>query len=229
MPKVQITQPQQPKVPTVVFCLPGRSFSGEFLKAWSNLIQVCIQSGIRPILSQTYDPVVYYVRNKCLGGDVLRGKNQKPFNGEIDYDYMMWIDSDIIFTPEQVGALLKRDLPIVAGVYKMSDDTHYAVVKDWDVEYFKKSGSFQFLTPADVEGQDLVEVDYSGFGFMLVKRGVFESLEYPWFRPIMHDLGNGVMDFSSEDVSVCKMLKAVGHKIYIDPAVRVGHEKMRVL
>lgn len=227
MPKIQV--PTQQRAPTVVFCLPGREFSGNFLQAWSELLLSCVRVGIKPLLAQEYDPIVYYARSKCLGGSVLRGRYQKPFDGKIDYDYIMWIDSDVLFKPEQVFALIKRNLPIVAGVYKMADDIHYAAVKDWDLNYFGKNGSFKFLTPEDVAGQDLVEVSYSGFGFLLAKRGVFESLEYPWFRPIMHELGGDIVDFSSEDASVCELLRKVGHKIFIDPAVRVGHEKMRVL
>jgi hypothetical protein len=32
--------------------------------------------------------------------------------------------------------------------------------------------------------EDLIEVAYTGIGFMLIKKGVFERLEYPWFKPI---------------------------------------------
>ena len=28
-------------------------------------------------------------------------------------------------------------------------------------------------------------VDYTGFGWVLIKNGVFESLPYPWFAPKM--------------------------------------------
>ena len=34
----------------------------------------------------------------CLGADVLRGKDQKPFDGKLDYDFIMWIDSDQVFS-----------------------------------------------------------------------------------------------------------------------------------
>ena len=53
----------------IVFCMPGRSYSGEFLQSWSNLMVELQSSGIQFAISQKYDPVVYYARNKCLGGD----------------------------------------------------------------------------------------------------------------------------------------------------------------
>lgn len=218
---------------TVIFCIPGKSFSGTFFKCWSNFILQCINNNIRPLLVQEYDPVVYYVRNKCLGGSVLRGKFQKPYNGEIDYDYILWIDSDIIFDFSHFAKLLNWNKQVVSGIYMMSDKTNYAAVLNWDIEYFGKNGTFKFLQEKDIQGvTDLIEVAYSGFGFMLVKRGVFESLEYPWFRPITHTLSadnKDIVDFSSEDSSMCYTLREHGYKIYVDPTVRVGHEKSFVV
>lgn len=88
-------------IPTIVFCLPGNIFSGPFLECWTNLIAWCLASGIRPVVSREYSNNIYYSRNLCLGGDVMRGPEQKPFNGQIDYSHIMWIDSDILFSPEQ--------------------------------------------------------------------------------------------------------------------------------
>ena len=155
----------------------------------------------------------------------MRGRFQKPFNGQVPYDFMMWIDSDIVFKPQDFYALLNRSQDIVAGLYMMDGGKNFAAVKDWDEKFFEKNGCFQFLSPQDIEKKkDLMEVDYSGFGFMLVKLGVFESLEYPWFQPLFHEIAH-MRDFSSEDVSFCKLIKAKGYKIFIDPTVRVGHKK----
>jgi hypothetical protein len=81
----------------------------------------------------------------------------------------------------------------------------------------------------DVEGKSgLMEAAYTGFGFMLIKKGVFESMEYPWFRPVMKQIGNA-MDFCMEDVGFCLTARERGYKIFVDPQVRVGHEKRVVL
>ena len=76
----------------VVFCLPGASFGGRFLECWTELFAWCLKNGIKPVLSRKQSCNIYYVRNMCLGADVMRGKNQKPFDGKLDYDYLMWID-----------------------------------------------------------------------------------------------------------------------------------------
>ena len=38
----------------IVFCLPGNNFSGNFLTAWSELLQWCIKQDIKVIISQKY-------------------------------------------------------------------------------------------------------------------------------------------------------------------------------
>jgi GT2 family glycosyltransferase len=231
----------QHKPLSVVFCLPGNSFGGNFLAAWTDLIGFCLKQGIQPLLSRRQSCNSYYVRNMCLGADVVRGKDQKPFDGKIDYDFIMWIDSGILFTPQQFMKLLGHGADIVSGVYLMEDGKSLATVREWDEEYFTKNGHFKFMTVEDLtpphpqppllnkgEGESLIEVAYTGMGFMLVKRGVFEKLEYPWFRPLEKKIGD-MVDFTMEDVAFCLRAREAGFKILIDPAVRVGHEKKIVL
>ena len=59
---------------------------------------------------------------------------------------------------------------------------------------------------------------------MLVKKGVFENMKYPWFQPIEKRIGD-MVDFTMEDVAFCLRAKEKRFKIWIDPQVRVGHEK----
>jgi len=211
--------------PTIIFCLPGRQFSGDFLVCWTKLIQHCLVKGYVLYLSQRYTSNVYFVRSMCLGADVRLGEDQKPFNGKLFYTHILWIDSDICFTVENFEKLLSNDLDICGGLYLMEGGKQFAAVKIWDENVFEKNGSFDFLTPLDVDNQTHpIEVSYTGFGFLLIKKGVFEKIKYPWFSPEFSKIGNCV-DFASEDVSFCIKAKNAGFKIHIDPQIRVLHEK----
>jgi hypothetical protein len=213
----------------VIFCLTGNTFSGRFLDCFIETIVYCSKANISFSIIRQESSVVYFVRNKCLCGDTLRGENQKPFDGKIDYSHLMWIDNDIIFTPQQFQKLLDHDKDIVSGFYMMESRTQVATVEKWDEEKFKLDGSFEFLKLEDLKNKDgLFEVAYTGLGFMLVKKGVFESLSYPWFRPLFFDIGTA-KDFCSEDVSFCRLAIEKGFKIFVDPQLRVGHEKKVVL
>ena len=157
----------------ILFCLPGRSYSGRFLTCWTNLLVHCVKMGYKINVIQRYSCNLYYVRNMCLGTDVRRGENQKPFDGKLDYDYMMWIDSDVVFTPEQFERLLSHDKDIVSGLYKMENNTHYACVEHWNESEFLKNGHFQFIKPSDIEYRThkLIDVNYVGFGFIRFTNG----------------------------------------------------------
>jgi len=220
---------QKRKPLTIVACIPGREFSGRFFDAWNEFAEKCRAVGVNLIVSRRYDAVVYYARNKVAGGDVRRGAKQIPWGGEIDYDYMLWIDSDVVFRFEDFQRLLAHKVEMVAGLYLMADNTRYSAVERMDEEIFKKQGEFEFLTPAKLANtRGLVKVDYCGFGFVLVRKGVFERLEYPWFRPLYMEMGE-CTDFTSEDVGFCMMAKRAGIEMMIDPDVVVGHEKAVVL
>jgi len=225
----------------IMFCLPGKTFSNEFLMSWTNTFKHFIKCGVQVELINKYSSNVYYARNLCLGGNNIKGKHQKPWQGKINYDYMMWIDSDVIFTPKQVVDLIDisekyNEVKIVSGLYIMEDNKEYATVINWNLEYFKKYGRFEFLTKKALKSFDLkilFEVAYTGFGFMLIKNGVFEAIEYPWFRPLWEEvvLDNGIImsDYTSEDVGFCRTITEKGFKIYIDPNTIVGHEKPKIL
>lgn len=211
----------------IIFCLPGNKFSGEFMLNFISLLKFVESKGIRYQISQQYSSMVNFARCKCAGADVRRGKKQKPFNG-LPYDYMMWIDSDIIFNNESFEKLLAIDKYIASGWYSQPGGTS-PVVEKMNDDFFQKHGSYEFLTAEDMsEKQKPFLADYIGFGWVLIKKGVFESMEYPWFAPKIISLGEN-QDVCSEDVSWCHDAKKFGHEIWVDPSCRVGHEKTIVI
>jgi len=149
----------------------------------------------------------------------------KVLNGEVSYDYILWVDSDILFNIQSVISLITYDRDIVSGVAP----TGYGEAVACGI---RVHNVYQQLRLKDlikrVNGDRLVEVDYTGFGFILVKAGVFEALPYPWFKQEMEVINNDVY-YLSEDIGWCKRVKALGYKIYVDPFIRVGHEKSVVL
>ena len=231
-----------PRKKKVIIALPGSSFSSKFLMSWTQTLFTIWQLGKYELtVCPGESSFVTFARMKTLGLDVLRGSAQKAFN-DADFDVWVTIDSDVVFTPDQFIRLVDNTYEhnVVAGAYMMSDNTHLAVVKDWDHEFFVRNGSFQFLTPADLEvwRQDknntrFMPVSYVGMGFMAVTKKALDSLHYPFFNRRMEkiDLSNGVsiIDMCGEDVAFCKNLQKAGFDVYLDTELRVGHEKQMVL
>jgi len=214
----------------IIYCLPGRTFTKEFLHSWTSTILETSQRGYQFRMSCQYSAVVYFARNQCLGGSTLRGKKQKPFNGEIPYSHIVWIDSDIVWNPKDIFKLIDHDKDIIAGNYIMENNTHYTTVIDMKDEEFMRNGTYKFMSRKDLKKKKKIfKADYTGLGFMVIKSGVFEQMEYPWFRPIYKDFNEDVVEFTSEDVGFCGVAKSLGIDIWIDPTVHVGHQKSIVL
>jgi hypothetical protein len=217
---------------SVVFCLPGRGCSYIFLK---NFVQLCfdlVQAGASIQISQDYSSMVNFARCKCLGANVLRGPNQKPWDGKLEYDYQLWIDSDIVFDTEKFYRLVFHDKDIMSGWYCTEDGNTTSVAHWLEEDDFKNNGGVMNHETLETiqKRKKLFTVDYTGFGWVLIKKGVFENLEYPWFAPKMQVFNSGeVQDMCGEDVSFCLDAKAKGYEIWCDPVIRVGHEKTRII
>ena len=209
---------------TIVICCPGNSFSGTFIRSLTHLVRHLTSKGFQVYLCNAYSRNIYEVRNKCMLGSPTKGSNQQPFNG-IEYDYMLWIDNDIIFTSADFDLLYKHDVNVISGLYVMANDKEFAVVEYWDEEYFQKNGSFEFLAKENIRTRYMpFRVEYVGFGFILFKHGIFEQLQYPWFEPTYLNIKTS-RDYSMEDVTLCLKLKEKNIDIYVHPNVVLGHEK----
>lgn len=225
----------------IVFALPGDSFSSKFLVSWTATISKLWDTRAYEIMiSPATGSFVSFVRMQTLGLDVLRGEDQKPFNGQ-DFDVWITIDSDIVFTPEHIIQLIEStdDHPVVAGMYRMADLTHYAFVKDWDTNYFKENGTFKFSKPEEVEDWKketelkYYPVSYTGMGFMAVRKEVFDKMKYPYFdseiQEIVKDDGTKLRDICSEDVAFSKNIQKAGYQIVVNTELRVGHCKNLII
>ena len=230
---------QRVKGKQIVFCLPGRGCSYTFLKNFVQLSFDLVQNGNGIQISQDYSSMVNFARCKVLGANVLRGPKQIPWDGKLNYDYQLWIDSDIVFNTEKFWQLIDLAIPeneeekeIVAGWYA-TEDGHTTSVAHWlsEEDFAKNGGVMNHETVESItKRRKPFTVDYTGFGWVLIKKGVFERLEYPWFAPKMQVFDSGkVQDMCGEDVSFCLDAKDKGIVTWCDPRIRVGHEKTRVI
>ena len=225
----------------IVFGLPGDNFSSKFLLSWTATINALWESKKYDIVVSTgVSSFVTFARMQTLGLDVMRGIGQKPFDN-MDFDVWVTIDSDIIFTPQQILDLIEstEQHPVVSGMYRMSNLTSYTIVKDWDTDYFAKNGTFKFLTPEDVTNWKTetqlkyLPVHYTGLGFFAITKDVLRKMTYPYFnselQEIITDDGKILRDICSEDVAFCKNILKLGVPIVINTDIRVGHNKLIVI
>ncbi len=154
--------------------------------------------------------MVNFARCKVLGANVLRGPKQIPWDGKLKYDYQLWIDSDIVFNTESFYRLIAMDKDIAAGWY-MTEDGNTTSVAHWlEEDDFKNNGGVMNHETGETmsKRRKPFTVDYTGFGWVLIKNGVFENLEYPWFAPKMQVFDSGEV----QDIAVRTYLSVLMRK-----------------
>ncbi len=155
----------------VVIGLPGNSFSSKFIVSWTSSLNTLWEMNKYDIVvSPGISSFVSFARMQTLGLSNLRGIDQKAFDG-MNFDIFVTIDSDIVFTAQNLIDLIEatNEKDIVSGYYRMSDLKNLAIVKEWDINYFKKTGSFKYLQQEDIDKckeEKYLSVAYCGMGFM---------------------------------------------------------------
>jgi len=86
-----------------------------------------------------------------------------------------------------------------------------------------------YISEDDLKGDDLLESLYVGMGFMLVKKGVFETVKWPWFLSTTIPFVNRTEIMVTEDIYFCNKAREAGYKVWIDPTVKVGHQRNLVI
>lgn len=225
----------EPPKKNVIIAFPGKEFSGTFLMQWSESLLNLTQLGYKIALTNDYSAYVPFTRMMTLGLDTMRGNEQKPFDGKVDYDVWVTIDSDIIFTPKHLIELIEDTdkYPVISGMYKMANSKYIAAVREWNLAHFIKNGVYEFIDPETFD-KDLKhhEVAYVGMGFMACTREVLEKIEYPYFNYPTEELevdGKTISQVFSEDVSFSKRVTDAGYKIIINTDLRIGHEKKLIM
>lgn len=179
------------------------------------------------VINQCGGSHVGFTREKCMGWDDIRHlgtKDRVLFNGKWpDYDAILWVDSDIQFEPEDFLTLWDDQQDIVCGYYKMADARNLCCVME--VPNGRKEEEMSFMSVEEIQKHDtLIELNHGGLGFCLVRKGVFESIDPPFFMDQKIERG-GRVAYVGEDVAFFHKAREAGHHVYCDPRVKVGHYK----
>jgi hypothetical protein len=211
----------------LIICLPGNSWDINFQINLIKLQSYLEEKKISFMLNIVGGSNISFVREHCLGvtdREAYMLTPVKPFHEEIDYKFIIWIDSDVIFEPLWIVQMMSYNKNIVSGFYKKSSQHFTSTL--WQKDIHKP---YAVMTEKDLENKkDLIRLKWNGFGFMLIKRGVFETIPRPWFLTTVVDYGQGLR-MAAEDVYFCLQAEKYGFEILGDPLVRCGHLKTALL
>lgn len=148
--------------------------------------------------------------------DVARN-NIAKYAKDNKFDYIFWVDSDIILPKDTLVKLLSHGKDIVAGVYA------YKIIGGKNVvAKRKKEGDtsddpkYEDIPVSDIlKHKGLMKVDGFGFGCVLTKTEIFDKIPYPWFI-YTQEMG--------EDIYLCRKAQNAGYELFLDTSVLCGHK-----
>ena len=130
---------------------------------------------------------------------------------EHEFDYVMFVDDDVLLPFNAYSLLKADDKDIIAG---------WTVIRGYPFPnmFFKKTddGNICHYNDVPIEQKELIEVEAVGCSCVLIKCSVFLKVPPPYFV---------TGTYNTEDVYFC--LKAKQHipglKIFVDPQVKTPH------
>jgi hypothetical protein len=208
----------------VVFATPGNSFTPGYLRSLLLNTNALYKEGLTWNFLNQGGSLVSMARENTIGGwDTNNINMTEPCSGEFTYDMIIWIDSDISWTLFDFFTLYNSDKKIISGCYLM-EDRHIPIYQQPRGGMMPEQMLDDYKKPFKVAG--------CGFGFIAIKQGVFEKMPRPWFGPVAitnydEKTGKKTKDFIlvGEDLSWCTKAINSGFDIWVDPNVRVTHQK----
>lgn len=136
------------------------------------------------------------------------------------YEYIMFIDSDMVFEPEAIKKLMDRNKDIVTAVcYKRKDDHAPCIYKNVSPRLPNSAPTAEGIRDFP---SDFFEVDGCGMAFCLIRSAALKEIfnrSISCFEPYP---GLG------EDLSFCYRAKHYGFQIWADTTVPIGHIGTRI-
>ena len=144
-------------------------------------------------------------------------------------DWLLWIDSDMVFTPDSLERLLRaadpKERPIMGGLcfgkwIGGPYDEIFPTIYWWD----DSSGTPGVVRANEYPENAVWSVGATGSAFILIHRSVFEGMSFPEPYPFYQETalaGHPV----SEDMTFCLRAVASGFPIFVHTGVKVGHVK----
>lgn len=106
------------------------------------------------------------------------------FMTKSDADYLLFVDADIQFRPEDVLAMMSFDKDLICGPYPKKHINWPVIIEaikggTHDPEILEKLVGEYVFTPLDNETkmEKIIRVSEAGTGMMLIKRGVFAKMK----------------------------------------------------
>ena len=225
--------------PSVLFLIPcyGGNIMARCFHSFLNFIPYAEENGIDHQIQTLSTCSLISLGRSLMVTAALKDK---------DWTHLFWIDSDVVWTPEQVHYLLAADKDIVTGFYPAKSLPLKAAsgpnkIKKTLLDKYPDVDRNKILPEKLLKEQikeegDFVESHFLATGFMCIKRNVIEKMIEHYtdlnmsyqgethchlFETMIDKDRNNL--FLGEDYSFVKRANNIGFKSYLASKITLGH------
>lgn len=168
-----------------------------------------------------------YDIRKNYGVDMARNRIGARAVAE-GYDYLLFVDSDVLLPPDALANLLEHDADVCTGWY-LNRHAHsdaertclYAQGRGW--KHYKARD----LREKRERGAYTLKAKGGGLGCCLIRTDVLDVLRFPWFvwTDNSFDRRTGKVSSCGEDIDFFNKVEQAGISVYADTRVECEHLK----
>ena len=138
-----------------------------------------------------------------------------------DMTHIFFLDADTRPPDDALAKLLSHNKDVVAGVTPMLMNEH----KVWSVSRGTDNNGGYKWVDYDKLPDELFNVCALGGTTILIKRKVFEAMEFPYYKTVYAS----PYDRLGEDIYFANKARKLGFELWVDPSVKCGHQQTRNL
>ena len=147
-----------------------------------------------------------------------------------DCEWLLWVDSDIVITPDILNMLWsvadKKTKPVVTGTYFVSSENEQSMMEPVPALYLDTDNPYQTQIIHPLPVNQVIPVDIAGFGLMLMHRSIIDPVnKVAGDISVFGENQQAANKFISEDVTFCRNLKKAGIQLYAHTGATVQHMK----
>lgn len=156
------------------------------------------------------------------------------------YDYVLMVDNDVVLPKNALRLLLEDRVDVCLGYYAHRGEKNeysgrnnvcrYLNPNEYNFPYrgypFESEYTTQELEAMKAKGEKKIRIHGGGMGCALIRVGLFDDLEFPWFDWVNKPDQNAEM--LSEDLFFCERCVQAHVPVYTDVRVGCGHIMRKV-
>lgn len=179
-------------------------------------------------------PRVANVYQEWSSANVSAARNivTQRFLDKNDADWLLWIDSDMQWTPFDIDTLLDaadpKATPVLGGLcFGMAHGKPFPTI----YHFAEIDGQLTTIRVPHYERDTVMQVAATGAAFLLIHRSALKAMAEHSFNeafPFFQETQNG-KDPVGEDLTFCLRLAALGIPVHVHTGVRIGHHKSHVI